>query len=168
LPRRQPNQEHNNNERQGSFIYPLPAGSGKGQDLLLVRLRPEQEAAVLRWLAQGHRVLASGVDRAARPDCLLLRLQAEQQGTAVRRHPQQPAERRGLSRAGISANVTFGPTRSAGTRWKRACSAPGATPRCCMAFPQVLHRSWWRLRTCASTSLVRPCFVKVTTPSPPP
>src|SRR5690606_31815214 len=92
-------QEYNNNERKGGLIYPLPAGSGKGQDLLLVRLRAEQEAALLRWLAQGHRILAGGLDRATRPDRLFLWLQAERQGATVRRHPQQPAERRRLRRS---------------------------------------------------------------------
>ena len=59
------------------------------QELLVVRLRALEEAAVLRRLAQGHGVLAARVQGGEIRGGLVLRLQAHRQAADVRRQPQE-------------------------------------------------------------------------------
>src|SRR4029077_21049085 len=64
------------------------AGGRKG--LLVVRLRPEQEPAVLRRQPQDHRLHAPEIHDGEGGRLLALRLQALGQEAALRRHAQDP------------------------------------------------------------------------------
>src|SRR6267154_1935061 len=65
-------------------------GVGSGQGLLVVRLRTEQEPAILRRQPQRQRLYAGQVHRREGRRPLVLRLQAFQQEADVRRHAQDP------------------------------------------------------------------------------
>lgn len=60
---------------------------GSRQELLLVPLRTELEAAVLRWHPQGNLVCADRVYRGRIDDGLPLWLQEEQKGAILRWYP---------------------------------------------------------------------------------
>src|SRR5271166_2893889 len=70
-----------------------PGGRG-GQDLLLVRLRPLGQPAVLRRLAQGGRPRAHAVRGPEERDRLSLRLQAVEERPLLRRDPPEPVSGR--------------------------------------------------------------------------
>ena len=57
------------------------------RELLVVRLRTLEVAAVLRWLAQGHRIPPAGVEGGRERGGLVLRLQAVAAPAALRRQP---------------------------------------------------------------------------------
>src|SRR5690606_37820846 len=63
----------------------LSGGAPGGAGLSLVRLRPLSEAAVLRWLAQGHRHRARPVRRRNLRDREPLRLQGDRRSALLRR-----------------------------------------------------------------------------------
>src|SRR6266404_4427702 len=65
-------------------------GAGDGQGLLVVRLRNEQEPAILRRQPQGRRLHADEAHRREIGRPLALRLQALKQKAAMRRHAQDP------------------------------------------------------------------------------
>lgn len=60
-----------------------------GEDLLVVCLRPIQESAFLRWIAQGNRYCAGCLDSGKDGQNLLLRLQTIKNRTALRRQPPE-------------------------------------------------------------------------------
>jgi len=68
---------------------PLPCPARSRQELLVVLLRPQQDPAVLRWLAPRHRSQPGRVQGQRQRHGVLLRLQAQRQGFAVRRQPPE-------------------------------------------------------------------------------
>ena len=68
----------------------LRSGRRSRQVLLLVRLRPFDQSAVLRRLAQGHRSRADAFRRREKRHCLSLRLQADEERALLRRDPPDP------------------------------------------------------------------------------
>src|SRR5262249_22611539 len=65
-----------------------------GEDLLVVCLRPIQESAFLRWIAQGNRYCAGCLDSGKDGQNLFLRLQTVKNGTALRRQPPKIVKQR--------------------------------------------------------------------------
>jgi hypothetical protein len=55
----------------------------------VVRLRPKQKPAILRWIAQRHRIFSAEICGNREPESLVLWLQADRRRTGLRRNPQQ-------------------------------------------------------------------------------
>jgi len=87
-------------EKQSDFTPNCPESAlssrcRSGEDILLVRLRPIQEATFLRWLAQDYRYCARRVDSGKDRHILSLRLQTFKNRTPLRWQPRKTLKERG-------------------------------------------------------------------------
>ncbi len=96
-------------EKQSDFTPNCPESAlssrcRSGEDILLVRLRPIQEATFLRWLAQDYRYCARRVDSGKDQHILFLRLQTFKNRTPLRWQPRKTLKERGGAPISLGAH----------------------------------------------------------------